>query len=111
MIELPSEDPSLVASIATSHSLALHRAAAAAMCLTSCISKQMHAYHKHSQKVPADRSPRTERGRQTMLRRFLSRDAKLSRLARLATWCVGEQADDDCDGDDVHQDQDGSLSV
>jgi hypothetical protein len=89
MIELTSAVTFFVASMATSFSPLLH-VQHYSVCLTSSEPSQMHAYHKPSQKVPA---------------------SGLSRLARLATGSAGEQADDHGGGDDVHQDQDGSLSV
>jgi hypothetical protein len=53
MIELTSEDTALVASITTSFSPVLHRARLPPVSLTSSESRQMPAYHKHSQKVTA----------------------------------------------------------
>ena len=63
-------------------------AAAMPVSTSSFRPRQMPQYHKDAQNVPA----------------------RPVRSVRLATWCAGEQADDHGGGDDVHQDQDGSLS-
>jgi hypothetical protein len=62
MIELTSEDTSLVASIATSFPRCCIVQRLLTVCLTLSESSQMPAYQKPSQKVPAGRFDRTDRG-------------------------------------------------